>query len=88
MLGHLKSDDERVNQIVGDIFGLCRATLDEIEPISVGLRFETDPLCVQRIANVGPCPYAVKIGRGCHGKPHVSHLEARPPQGAVGAATP
>ncbi len=44
MLGHLKSGDERINQIVGDIFGLRRAARDEIQPISVGPRIETDPL--------------------------------------------
>jgi hypothetical protein len=62
MLGHLKSCGERVNQIVGDIFGLCRTALDEIEPISVGPRIETDPLRAQRIGDVSPCPYTVKIG--------------------------
>ena len=75
MLGHLKSGDERVNQIVGDIFGFCRAALDEIEPNSVGPRIETDPLRAQRIFDVGPCPYTVKIGGGGHGKipPCISH---------------
>ena len=67
MLGHLRSGDERVNQIVGDIFGLCRAALDEIQPVSVRPRIETDPLREQRICDVGPCPYTVKIGGGGHG---------------------
>ena len=67
MLGHLKSGDERVNQIVGDIFGLCRAALDEIQSVSVGPWIETDPLRAQRICDVGPCPYTVKIGGGGHG---------------------
>ena len=67
MPGHLKSGDERVNQIVGDIFGLCRAALDEIQPKSVGPMIETDPLRAQRICDVGPCPYTVKIGGGGHG---------------------
>jgi len=67
MLGHLKSGDERVNQIVGDIFGFCRAALDEIQSNSVGPRIETDPLRAQRIFDVGPCPYTVKIGGGGHG---------------------
>ena len=66
MLGHLKSGHERVNQIVGDIFGLCRAALDEIQPVSVSSRIETDPLRAQRICNVGPCPYTVKIGSRGH----------------------
>src|SRR5665213_120355 len=67
MPGHLKSGDERVNQIVGDIFGLCRAALDEIQPVSVGPRIETDPLRAQRLCDVGPCPYTVKIGSDGHG---------------------
>ena len=67
MLGHLESGDERVNQIVGDIFGFCRAALNEIEPIAVSPRIETDPLRAQRICDVGPCPYTVKIGGRGHG---------------------
>ena len=67
MLGHLKSGDERIDQVVGDVFGLCRATLDEIQPVSVGSRIETDPLRAQCLCDVGPCPYAVKIEGGGHG---------------------
>lgn len=67
MLGHLKSGDQRVNQIVGDIFGFCRAARDEIQPVSVGPRIETDPSRAQRIGDVGPCPYTVKIGSDGHG---------------------
>ena len=67
MLGHLKSGDERVNQIVGDVFSFCRAALDEIQPVSVGPRVETDPLRPQRVCDVDPCPYAVKIRGGGHG---------------------
>ena len=67
MLGHLEARDERVNQIVGDIFGLRRAALDEIDPIPVDPRIETDPLRAQRICDVVPCPYTVKIGGGGHG---------------------
>ena len=66
MLGHLKAGDERVNQIVGDIFGLCRAALDEIHPISVGSGTEADPLRAKRLRNVGPCPNTVKIRGGGH----------------------
>ena len=68
MLGHLKSGDERVNQIVGDIFGLGRAALFEIQPITVMPPSETDPLRAQRLCDVGPSPYTVKIGGGGHGK--------------------
>ena len=67
MLGHLKSGDERVNQIVGDILGLRRPALYEIQPNSVSPRIETDPMRAQRICDVGPCPYAVKIRSGGHG---------------------
>jgi hypothetical protein len=77
MLGHLKSGDERVNQIVGDVFGLCRAAFDEIQPISVGSRIETDPLRAQRICDLDPCPCTVKIDGGGHGNipACISHLK-------------
>ena len=78
MLGHFKSGDERVNQIVGDIFGLRRAALDEIQPMAVSPRIEADPLRAQRIGDVGPCPYTVKIGGGRHGNIHVCIPRPKP----------
>ena len=90
MLGHLESGDERVNQIIGDIFGFYRAALDEIDPKSISPPIETDPLRAQRICDVGPCPYTVKIrGRGHGNVPACISLPKKSPSDfAVGAAEP
>ena len=86
MPGHLKSGDERVDQIVGYIFCFGGAALDEIEPISIGPRFKIDPLRSQHIGDLGPRPWAVKIGRGRHRKTRLPLvLEARSSHGVAGA---
>ena len=56
MFGHPKSRHERVDQIVGDIFGFGRAARREIQPVITGLRFKADAFRPQLIGGIGQRP--------------------------------